>query len=135
MDTIHTILKLVTPNCWMVSLDLKDAYYSVEIHSDFQKYLKFTYHGLLYIYTVFPNGLSTCTLRFTNMMKRPLSHLRLLNHIISGYINDFYLQGDTYQRCIINVIYSIKMLDDLGLVIHPEMQKSLFSYHNRKLLS
>ena len=25
MDTIHTILKLVTPNCWMVSLDLKDA--------------------------------------------------------------------------------------------------------------
>ena len=60
MDTIHTILKLVTPNCWMASLDLKDAYYSVKIHSDFQKYLKFTYHGLLYKYTVFLNGLSTC---------------------------------------------------------------------------
>ena len=53
-------------------------------------------------------------------MKQPLSHLRLLNHIISGYIDDFYLQGSTYQRCIINVIDPIKMLDDLGLVIHPE---------------
>ena len=91
VDTIHTILKLVTTNCWMVSLDLKDAYYSVKIHSDFQKYLKFTYHGSLYQYTVFPNGLSTCPRKFTKMMKPPLSHLRLLNHIIIGYIDDFYL--------------------------------------------
>ena len=124
MDTIHTILRLVTPNCWMASLDLKDAYYSVRIHPDFQKYLKFTYHGLLYQYTVFPNGLSTCPRKFTKMMKPPLSHLRLLNHIISGYIDDFYLQGSTYLRCAINVIDSIKMLDNIGLVIHPE--KSVF---------
>ena len=120
MDTIHTILKLVTPNCWMVSLDLKDAYHSVKIHSDFQKYLKLANHGLLYKYTVFPNGLSACPRKFTKMMKPPLSQLRLLNHVISGYIDDFYLQGSTYQRCIINVIDPIKMLDDLGLVIHPE---------------
>ena len=120
MDTTHTILKLVTPNCWMVSLDLKDAHYSVKIHSDFQKYLKFTYHGLLYKYTVFPNVLSTCPRKFTKMMKPPLSHSRLLNHIISGYIDDFYLQGSTYQRCIINVVDSIKLLDELGLVVHPE---------------
>ena len=30
MDTIHTILKLVTPNCWMVSLDLKDCSINIE---------------------------------------------------------------------------------------------------------
>ena len=120
MDTIHTILRLVTPNCWMASLDLKDAYYSVRIHPDFQKYLKFTYHGLLYQYTVFPNGLSTCPRKFTKMMKPPLSHLRLLNHISSGYIDDVYLQGSTYNRCVINIIDSIKMLDDIGLVVHPE---------------
>ena len=53
-------------------------------------------------------------------MKPPLSHLRLLNHIISGYIDDFYLQGSTYQRCIINVTESIKLLDELGLIVHPE---------------
>ena len=77
MDTIHLILKLVTPNCSMVSLDLKDAYYSVKIHSDFQKCLKFTFDGLLYKYTVFPNGLSTCPRKFTKMMKPPLSLLSL----------------------------------------------------------
>ena len=35
MDTIRTILGLVTPNCWMASLDLKDAYYSVRIQPCF----------------------------------------------------------------------------------------------------
>ena len=45
MDTIRTVLGLVTPNCWMASLDLKDAYYSVRIHPYFQKYLKFMYNG------------------------------------------------------------------------------------------
>ena len=78
------------------------------------------YHGFLYKYTVFPNGLSTCPRKFTKIMKPPLSQLRLLNHIISRYIDDFYLQGSTYQRCIIYVIDSIKMLDELGLVIYPE---------------
>ena len=32
MESIHTILELVTPSCWMASIDLKDAYYSVKIH-------------------------------------------------------------------------------------------------------
>ena len=101
----------------MASLDLKDAYYSVRIHPDFQKYLKFAYQGLQYQYTVFPNGLSSWIRKFTKMMKPPLSHL---SHIISGYIGDFYLQGSTYNRCAINIIDSIKMLDDIGLVVHPE---------------
>ena len=58
------------------------------------------------------------------MLKTPLSHLRLMNHIVSGYIDDLYLQGSTYQKCAINVLNSVQMLDNLGLVIHPE--KSVF---------
>ena len=58
------------------------------------------------------------------MLKTPLSHLRLINHVVSGYIDDLYLQGSTYQKCAINVLDSVQMLDNLGLVIHPE--KSVF---------
>jgi hypothetical protein len=44
MDNIHTaLLKLITKGCWMPSLDLKDAYYSVPIHPASQNVLKFTY--------------------------------------------------------------------------------------------
>ena len=41
MDTIRTALAMMRPNCYMTSLDLKDAYYSVSIHAQDQKYLKF----------------------------------------------------------------------------------------------
>jgi hypothetical protein len=33
MDSIHTIIKLVVPNCFMASLDMKDAYYSIPIRA------------------------------------------------------------------------------------------------------
>ena len=31
MDTIQTALKLMRPGCFMASVDLKDAYYSVPV--------------------------------------------------------------------------------------------------------
>lgn len=120
MESIHSILNLVTQNCWMASLDLKEAYYSVRIHPESQKFLKFVYKGILYKYTVYPNGLCICPRNFTKLMKPPLSHLRLKGHIIAGYIDDLYLQGQTLDECTINVIDSIQMFESLGLVIHPD---------------
>ena len=120
MESIHTVLNLVTPNCWMASLDCKDAYYSVKIHPDFQKFFKFSYKGTLYKYTALPNGLCTCPRKFTKMMKPPLAFLRQCGHIISGYIDDQYLQGKTQQKCIANVIAAITLFENLGLVIHAE---------------
>ena len=120
MESIHTVLNLVTPNCWMASLDFKDAYYSVKIHPDFQKFFKFSYNGTLYKYTALPNGLCTCPRKFTKMMKLPLAFLRQCGHIISGYIDDQYLQGKTQEKCIANVIAAITLFENLGLVIHPE---------------
>ena len=35
MDSINTILNLVTKDCFMASVDLKDAYYSVKISENF----------------------------------------------------------------------------------------------------
>ena len=98
IESIHTVLNLVTPNCWMASLDFKDAYYSVKIHPVFQKNFKFSYNGTLYKYTALPNGLCTCPRKFTKMMKPPLAFLRQCGHIISGYIDDQYLQCDRRWR-------------------------------------
>ena len=45
MDTVLSAVRLMKPECFMVPIDLKDAYYSVSIHFDFQKYLKFSWRG------------------------------------------------------------------------------------------
>ena len=57
METIQSVLSLITPRCYLASLDLKDAYYSVPIHPDHTKVLKFIWKNQLYKFLVLPNGL------------------------------------------------------------------------------
>ena len=40
MDTLESAICLMTPGCYMASIDFKEAYYSVPIAKDHQKYLK-----------------------------------------------------------------------------------------------
>ena len=46
---------MVKSGVWVASVDLKDAYYSVPIHEEYQKYLKFLWlYPLKFI--ALPNG-------------------------------------------------------------------------------
>ena len=98
----------------MAALDLKDAYYSVRVDPAYQKYLKFFYRGKLYKYLTLPNGLATCPRKFTKLSKPPLAKFREMHHIISGYLEDFCLQGHTYVSCaIIMLLIQLKPLTAL----------------------
>ena len=120
MDTVLTAVRLMKPGCFMVSIDLKDAYYSVSIHSDFQKYLKFSWRGQLYKFVCFPNGLAPCPRQFTKLLKPVFSSLRKLGHISVVYIDDTRLTSEDYNSCVNNIAETITLLDRLGFVIHPE---------------
>ena len=74
MDGIKSVLNLITRDCFMASIDLKDVYYSVKIDERFQKYLKFIWHKKLYEFVCFPNGLSPCQRKFSKLTK-----VRLIN--------------------------------------------------------
>ena len=69
MDTLDTLITLMKPGCYMASIDLRDAYYTVAIHLDHQKYLNFVANGVLYQYTCLPNGLASAPRIFTKLMK------------------------------------------------------------------
>ena len=125
MDTLQSVISLMTPNCFMASVDLKDAYYSVPIAAAHQKYLKFEWGGKLYQFTCFPNGLAFCPRKFTKLMKPAYAVLRQLGHINSPYIDDSYLQGGSYEECLANALDTVKMFHSLGFILHPH--KSVFS--------
>ena len=114
METIQSVMKMITPSCWMASIDIKDAYYSVKIHPNYQKYWKFKYEGVLYTYTAYPNGLASCPRQFTKLLKPPIAKLRSQGHILSRNI-----QSDSYEGCINTVLSTFKDVDNLGFVIHP----------------
>ena len=124
MDSIWTAISLMKPNCYMASIDLKDAYYSVRVSPKHQKYLKFLWNGTVYKFTCLPNGLALCPRKFTKLMKPVFSYLRQQGHTSSPYIDDSILLGDSYNECASNVIDTVTLLDTLGFVPHPN--KSVF---------
>ena len=56
MDTLESAIRIIKPVCYMASIVLKDAYYTVAIAEEHQKFL---FDGKLYQYTCLPNGLSS----------------------------------------------------------------------------
>ena len=118
MDNIKVVLANVTEGCFMASLDLKQAYHSIRIHDDHQKYLKFQWNKL-YQFTCYPNGLGPCPRKFTKLMKVPLSFLREIGHLIIAYIDDFFLGGNSKNKCEKAVSAAIQLFQELGFTVHP----------------
>ena len=101
MESLRSVTDMMTLNCYMASIDIKDAYYIVPIALENQKYLKFAWRDTLYQYTCLPNGLSSAPRIFTKIMKPVFQTVRTQVHMSSSYIGDCYLQGETY---IMNVL-------------------------------
>ena len=124
MESINIVLNIIRPNVYMAYIDLKDAFFSVPIHSTYNKYLKLTFDGL-FRFTCMPNGYGPAMTVFTKISKVPFGHFRNLGHNSVVYVDDSYLQGETYQACLDNISDTIKLLRELGFVIHIE--KSVFT--------
>ena len=119
MDTLETAINMVKPGCYMASVDLKDAYYTVPIDLGLPKFLKFWFDGKYFQYIWLPNGLASAPRVFTKLLKPVYSALRSAGHRSSGYIDDYYLQGDTFEECRANVIDTTTFMQ-LGFFVHPD---------------
>lgn len=83
--TMDTLQSAMTPNCYMASVDLQDAYYSVPIHKEDQKYPRCCWKGRLFQFTCLPNGLACASRLFTKILKPVYATLRQKGHMNVGY--------------------------------------------------
>ena len=121
MDTVETALKLMTENYYMTSLDLKNAYYSIPIAEEHQKYLEFVWNNQLYAFTCLPMGLSSSPRIFTKLMKPFFTTLRSkFGYKYINYIDDSLYFGDTYKECEQITLTAAQLLTSVGFTIHPE---------------
>ena len=88
MDSFETALKLVRKDCYMASVDLRHAYYSVCVSKEERKLLRFIWKGQIYEYTCLANGIGSAPRLFTKLMKPVYAALRKKGHKNSGYIDD-----------------------------------------------
>ena len=76
MENIQTAIESLNYGDYMVSLDLKDASFSVPIFPPHRKYLRFLWNNIRYEFTCLPFGYSLAPRVFTNIFKPILASLR-----------------------------------------------------------
>lgn len=120
LEDLRTAVKLVNNSSYMATLDLKDAYFLVNIHPESRKFLRFLWSGNLYEFNVLPFGLNTAPYIFTKLIKPIAKLLRSCGHISTIYLDDMFLLGNTYEDCLDNINITKQLLLSLGLKINYE---------------
>jgi hypothetical protein len=65
MITLKQIPSQKCPGDWFMSLDLKDAYFHIQVAPRHRRFLRFAFEGVAYQYKVLPFGLSLAPRTFT----------------------------------------------------------------------
>ena len=119
MESINQVIDIARLNVYMASIDLKDAFYSIPIHPEHQKYLKFVVLSKIYQYTCMLNGYGLAMRIFTKVSKVLFFYLRSKGFISVVFVDDSYLQGNTYKACLHNIENTIELLQNLWFTTHP----------------
>ena len=120
MCSLETAKDMLRENCWMASVDLRDAYYSVRVHEEDRKFLRFKWQGITYQFTCMPNGLACAPRFFTKLLNPVFAQLRSNGHETFQYIDDSFVVADTKEECFHSVTVLCELLQTLGFVIHEE---------------
>lgn len=95
MEDHRSVSNLLSQDCYLATVDLKDAYHFIPIVSGHRKYLRFTWKDRLFQYTCPPFGLCTSARVFTKVLKPVVEKLRSEGIICSVYLDDILICAET----------------------------------------
>jgi hypothetical protein len=76
MVTLREVIAAVQPGDWLISMDLKDAYFHVPIRPSQRKYLRFAFQGKVYQFKVLPFGATATPRLFTQVLVEVMALIR-----------------------------------------------------------
>ena len=120
MDNILSIKALLSEGYFMASVDLRDAYYTIPVHSESRKYLRFKWAGQLWQFKALPNGLTSAPRLFTKVLKPILASLRHSGHLVLAYLDDTIIIGKSRTATQKAVRATVEIFSKLGFIIHPD---------------
>ena len=123
MEPLKDVFKIIRQGVWMVSVDLKDAFFPVSVHKSHQKYFEW-FRGF-YKFIGMPNGYSEAMRILTNIFGYSLrsldpvfGYLRQEGHFSLIFVDDSYLQRNTESECLENIQVTVNLLIKLEFKIH-----------------
>ena len=120
MESIHCLKSLLQKGDYMITLDLKDAYLSVPVHKDSQKFLQFLWRNKCYAFQGLCFGLNTTPRVFTKLLKPVAAFLCKRGVCMILYLDDFLILGSTCQEAQSHTAMAVSLLESLGFTVNLE---------------
>ena len=120
MEHLSSIKTLLKPGHFMTKLDLKDAYLSVAVHPDCQKYLRFVWKNQAFQFRALPFGLNIAPRVFTRLLKPVTAFLRKRGARIVIYLDDILIIGSKIEETRRFTEMAMSLLESLGFIINRE---------------
>ena len=118
MEGIHMVRDLLRKGDFMVKIDLKDAYFTVPLCQEDQKFIRFMWEGTLYEFACLPFDLSSTSRVFTKIMKPVVALLRQLGIRMIIYLDDLLIMAQSQDLLNCHVSTVRNLLENLGFIIN-----------------
>ncbi len=97
-----SILSQVQEGDLFITVDLKEAYFHIQVVQRHRNILRFAFGGKAYQYKVLPFGLALAPRTFTKCMDAALAPLRLQGIRILNYLNDWLILASSREQWVIH---------------------------------
>ena len=120
METPETIRTSLQTGEWVTSIDFKDAYFHIPIHSQSGKHMRFHVQGRSYQFKALPFGLSTAPMEFTVVAKE-IKLMAIQKGIrIHQYLDDWLVRATSHQTCLQHTQTLVALYQELGWLVNRE---------------
>lgn len=124
MGSLDLVKYIIRKDDWMAKVDLMDAYFTVPLAADHQKFVCFIWKRKFYKYRGLPFGLSSAPRVFTKLLKPIVSYLRERGVRLVIYLDDCLILGETLSLITSHLDMVLSLIRRLGFPINE--RKSFF---------
>ena len=132
METPETIRTSLQAGEWVTSIDFKEAYFHIPIHSQSRKYMRFHLQGRSYQFKVLPFGLSTAPMEFTVVAKEVKLVAFQKGIRIHQYLDDWLVRASTHHTCLQHTQTLVTLCQELGWLVNKDkselVPKQVFNF-------
>jgi len=118
MEGIHMLRDLLKENDHLVKIDLKDAYFTIPIWKNYQKYLRFLWKDTLLEFLCLPFGLASAPLVFTKVLRPVVALLRKQGVRLIIYLDDILIMAESVEIAKAHANLAVNLVTSLGFVIN-----------------
>ena len=118
METSKSVLLSIRRDDFMISLDLKEAYFQVPVHPHSSRYLRFVWEGTNYQFRALCFGLATAPQVFTRVCAVVSSALHRQGIRLLRYLDDWLLLAPSHQLCLEHRRILLETCAELGLRVN-----------------